>query len=183
MAVGEIGLDFFVAELNSQELRQKQEWFYQQQLIMAREFNLPVLLHIRKSQDRVLKYLRSENIKQGIAHAFNGSLQQARQFLEQGFKLGFGGAMTWNRALQIRRLAAELQNDSIVLETDSPDIPPSWLAQNEHNTPEQIPNIANELAQLRACDLLELSAQLFQNTLEALPRLKKLIASDVFESR
>ena len=122
VGIGEIGLDYFVEGLDPH----KQEYFFHAQLDLAQQFNLPVILHVRRSQDAILKALRRRKISGGIAHAFNGSFQQAEQFIELGFKLGFGGAATYERALQIRRLLVELPIDSIVTETDSPDIPLSW---------------------------------------------------------
>ena len=106
---------------------------------LAREFGLPVLLHIRRAQDVVLKHLRQVKVCGGIAHAFNGSRQQADEFIKRGFKLGFGGAMTYPRATRLRELAATLPLDSIVLETDSPDIPPSFLEPGQPNRPRSAP--------------------------------------------
>jgi Tat protein secretion system quality control protein TatD with DNase activity len=124
VAVGEIGLDFFVADLDPA----RQEHFFVEQLKLAREFDLPVLLHVRRSVDAVLKQLRRHRVRGGIAHAFNGSRQQADAFIGLGFKLGFGGTLTYPGSTRIRALAAELPLDAIVLETDAPDIPPAWLA-------------------------------------------------------
>ena len=104
VAVGEIGLDHFVPGLD----RALQERFYIAQLQLAAEFDLPVILHVRRSADTLLKHLRRIRVRGGIAHAFNGSEQQAMMFVDLGFKLGFGGAMTFDRALQIRRLAQTL---------------------------------------------------------------------------
>jgi TatD DNase family protein len=123
VAVGEIGLDHFVPGLDLA----RQERFYTAQLKLARDAGLPVILHVRRSADALLKGLRRIAVAGGIAHAFNGSAQQAGEFVQQGFKLGFGGAMTFERALNIRALATELPADAIVLETDAPDIPPQWL--------------------------------------------------------
>ena len=148
VAVGEIGLDFFVPGLGEGGLRDKQEYFYGEQLKIARDFDLPVLLHVRRSQDVILKHLRRIRVHGGIAHAFNGSFQQANEFLRLGFRLGFGGAMTFTRALQIRRLASELPLDAIVLETDAPDISPAWI-HPQRNSPEELPRIGDILAQLR----------------------------------
>ncbi len=144
VAIGEIGLDFFVqgADLS------RQAFFFTEQLKIAREFDLPVLLHVRRAVDEVLKYLRRFGIGKGIAHAFNGSFQQAEALIKQGFKLGFGGAMTYPRATRIRKLATELPLESIVLETDAPDIAPAWLAGGR-NTPQELLGIANTLAELR----------------------------------
>jgi TatD DNase family protein len=170
VAIGEIGLDFFIPQLNSGPLREKQEFFYSEQLKIARDFNLPVLLHVRRSQDHILKYLRRITVSGGIAHAFNGSQQQADAFIGLGFKLGFGGAMTFTRALQIRRLAAELPSDALVLETDAPDIAPAWL-HSKRNSPTELPQIGEVLAQLRSISADEIAAITSQNARNVLPRL------------
>jgi TatD DNase family protein len=131
VAVGEIGLDYFVPQLTQAPWREKQEALYRAQLKLARQFDLPVLLHVRRSADRLLKHLREVagpgGRWQGIAHAFNGSEVQAQAFIKLGFKLGFGGALTFERAHQLRHLAQTLPLDALVLETDAPDIPPHWL--------------------------------------------------------
>lgn len=174
VAIGEIGLDFFVSELRDTPLREKQEFFYSEQLKIARDFGLPVLLHVRRSQDIILKYLRRIAVPSGIAHAFNGSFQQAEEFIRLGFKLGFGGAMTFTRALQIRRLAAELPQEALVLETDAPDIAPVWVHPGR-NSPEQLPRIGRELAALRGMPA-ELIAQITSgNARAAMPRLAPLM--------
>ena len=170
VAIGEIGLDFFVPELQQGLLREKQEYFYSEQLKLAREFALPVLLHVRRSQDIILKYLRRIATPGGIAHAFNGSFQQAEAFVELGFKLGFGGAMTFPRSLQIRRLAAQMPLASIVLETDAPDISPAWL-HPARNTPDQIPRIGEVLAALRAMPLEQVAQHTANNARTVLPRM------------
>jgi TatD DNase family protein len=148
VAVGEIGLDLFVRGLDVAA----QEHFYAEQLKIARDHDLPVLLHCRKSSDLLLKHLRRIRVPGGIAHAFNGSAQQAAAFIKLGFRLGFGGAFTWPRAHHLRRLAAELPLDAIVLETDSPDIPPVWIGRGR-NAPGELPRIAAALAGLRELDV------------------------------
>ena len=173
VAIGEIGLDFFVPGLGEGALREKQEHFYVEQLKLAREFDLPVLLHVRRSQDTLLKYLRRMKVRGGIAHAFNGSFQQAEAFIGLGFKLGFGGAMTFTRALQIRRLATTLPLEALVLETDAPDISPAWL-HPQKNTPAQIPLIAAVMANLREIELNQLAEATTANAGIALPRLALL---------
>lgn len=170
VGLGEIGLDFFVKEISEGAPRARQEHFYVEQLKIAREFDLPVILHVRRSQDMLLKYLRRIKVRGGIAHAFNGSFQQAQAFIDMGFKLGFGGAMTYPRALQIRRLAEQLPLDTIVLETDAPDISPAWL-HPQHNTPDQIPKIGAVLAQLRQLPVEEIAVQTSANARAALTRL------------
>jgi TatD DNase family protein len=159
VAVGEIGLDGFVPGLDMA----RQQLFYKAQLRLAQQHGLPVILHVRRSADLLLQGLRHTPVKGGIAHAFNGSLQQAHMFIDLGFKLGFGGALTYERALQLRRLAAELPLDALVLETDAPDIPPHWLyvtaeqrlrgMPQGRNAPDQIPRIAQVLADLRGVSL------------------------------
>ncbi|WP_211463314.1 TatD family hydrolase [Collimonas silvisoli] len=173
VAIGEIGLDFFVPGLDSGPMREKQEHFYVEQLKLAREFDLPVLLHVRRSQDILLKHLRRIKVPGGIAHAFNGSFQQAQAFIGLGFRLGFGGAMTFTRALQIRRLAVELPLEALVLETDAPDMSPSWL-HPQINHPQEIPRIGAVLAELRGIAPAELAQATAANARAALPRLAAL---------
>ncbi|MBC3917442.1 TatD family hydrolase [Undibacterium sp. CY18W] len=172
VAIGEIGLDYFVLALTQSPLREKQEYFYVEQLKIARDFDLPVLLHVRRSQDIILKHLRRIKVRGGIAHAFNGSQQQAEAFIALGFKLGFGGAMTFTRALQIRRLATGLPLESIVLETDAPDIPPHWLTAGA-NSPSQLPQIGSVLAELREMDKAQVAAITSSNALTILPRMQR----------
>ena len=148
VAIGEIGLDLFVKDLDPAT----QEFFFVEQLKIAQDYDLPVLLHCRKANDELLKQLRKIRVRGGIAHAFNGSPQQANEFIKLGFKLGFGGAFTWPRANNLRRLAVDLPLDAIVLETDSPDIPPVWIGRGR-NAPGELPRIAQTLAELRKMDL------------------------------
>lgn len=176
VAIGEIGLDFFVPDLKTAAMAEKQTHFYREQLKIARDFGLPVLLHVRRSQDLVLKQLRAIPVAGGIAHAFNGSLQQAQAFMALGFKLGFGGAMTFTRALQIRRLAVALPLDAIVLETDAPDISPAWL-HPARNSPEQLPQIGQHLADLRGQAAGDVARITSANVAAVLPRLAQLAAT------
>jgi TatD DNase family protein len=179
VAVGEIGLDHFVPGHD----RERQRRFYAAQLRLARDAGLPAIVHVRRSADALLKELRRIDVPGGIAHAFNGSAQQAAQFAARGFRLGFGGAMTFERALQIRHLAASLPDSVPVLETDAPDIPPQWLyVKSEHrahrpaarNEPAQLPRIAATLAELRGWSLEETAARTGANVRAALPRLAAL---------
>lgn len=174
VAVGEIGLDFFVPGLDAD----RQIWFYEQQIQIARELELPVILHVRKSSDRLLKTLRAKPVVGGIAHAFNGSVQQAKTFVDLGFKLGFGGAMTYDRALKLREMAATLPLESLVMETDAPDIQPHWLyttAQERaagkpqgRNSPAELPRIAQEVAALRGISVQQLAQATSANARAAL---------------
>lgn len=184
VAVGEIGLDYFVPDLDPE----RQWFFYIEQLKLAREFNLPVILHVRRSADMLLKGLRQiqgGGKSRGIAHAFNGSDQQAQQFIELGFKLGFGGAATFDRAQQIRHLVKTVPIESIVLETDAPDMPPHWIyktaeqrAEGElqgRNGPMELVRIAAEIALIRGVDVDEFARVTVENTVHALPNLAFLI--------
>lgn len=175
VAIGEIGLDFFIPALKTPDMREKQERFYAAQLDLAVRYGLPVLLHVRRSQDILLKYLRRRAAIGGIAHAFNGSFQQAEQFIASGFALGFGGAMTFTRALQIRRLAAELPLESLVLETDAPDIPPAWLGEpggaTPRNEPGEVAGVARVMAELRNLALEDVIHATAVNARRVLPRL------------
>lgn len=171
VAVGEIGLDFFVEHYDVG----RQEYFLAEQLKLARDFDLPVILHIRRSQDVVLKQLRrifgkQAGPKSGIAHAFNGSPQQADAYLELGFHLGFGGTLTFPRSTRIRELARTLPLEAIVLETDAPDIPPSFI-HGARNEPLQLPRIAAELAVLRGLSPDEIASSTTAAAHAALPGL------------
>jgi len=167
VAIGEIGLYFFMPHYDAAE----QEFYFVEQLKLAREFNLPVLLHLRRAQDTVLKHLRQIKVCGGIAHAFNGSRQQADEFIKLDFKLGFGGAMTYPRATRLRELAATLPLEAIVLETDAPDIPPEFLARGLPNQPQYLPRIAQTLAALRGITLEEIARATTSNALAVLPAL------------
>lgn len=183
VAVGEIGLDFFGPDPDPA----RQESFFAAQLALARRHGLPAILHVRRSADKLLKHLRPAGVT-GIAHAFNGSAQQADEFVKLGFKLGFGGNVTFERAQQIRRLAAALPLSALVLETDAPDIPPQWLyrtaVQREdgqpqgRNEPAELPRIAREMAKLRAMPVEALALATRDNALHALPKLAPLLAGD-----
>jgi TatD DNase family protein len=179
VAVGEIGLDHFVPGLDLA----RQERFYVAQLKLARDAGLPVILHVRRSADALLKGLRRIRVMGGIAHAFNGSAVQAGQFVERGFRLGFGGAMTFERALQIRSLARDLPEAALVLETDAPDIPPHWLyrtaaeraeGQASRNEPAELPRIGAVLAELRGWTVERTAAVTAANAVASLPRLSVL---------
>ena len=180
VAVGEIGLDFFVPGLDAEH----QIKIYRAQIQLARQFDLPVLLHVRKSSDRLLQQLRATPVRGGIAHAFNGSAQQAQMFIDLGFKLGFGGAVSFERAHKLRQLAAELPLSALVLETDAPDIPPHWVytpaeqraagAPQGRNSPAELPRIAQVVAELRGLPVEALAAATTANAQAALPRLAGL---------
>ena len=180
VGIGEIGLDFFVPGLDAAT----QQHFYLAQLKLARRHDLPVILHVRRSADQLLGGLRRVGLTTGgIGHAFNGSRQQADAFLALGFKLGFGGTVTFDRSLQIRRLAAELPEEALVVETDAPDIPPQWLYRTaeeraagatSRNEPGELPRIGACLAGLRGWTPEQAAAITTRNARAALPRLAAL---------
>lgn len=180
LAVGEIGLDFFVPGLDAE----RQLQIYRAQIALARRFDLPVILHVRQSSDKLLQQLRATPVRGGIAHAFNGSAQQAQMFIDLGFKLGFGGAATYERAHKLRRLAAELPLSALVLETDAPDIPPHWVYTTAEqraaglpqgrNSPAELPRIAQVIAGLRGMPLADLAVATTRNACAALPGLAAL---------
>jgi len=143
-----------------------------------------VILHVRRSADALLAGLRRVPVAGGIAHAFNGSAQQARTFVDLGVALGFGGAITFERALNIRRLATTLPQSSLVAETDAPDIPPQWLYRNAdqraagdvaRNEPAELPRIAATLAALRKWSIDETATITSANVRRVLPRLGRTL--------
>ena len=163
VAIGEIGLDYFVSGLD----RASQQSLFEAQLAVARDANLPVILHVRKSHDAVLETLRRIPVRGGICHAFNGSLQQAARYIEMGFRLGFGGMLTFQRSVKLRALARELPVEALVLETDAPDM---TVAQHrgERNSPEYLPYCLAALASVRDTDAEELARIATANTREVL---------------
>ncbi|MFC7409661.1 TatD family hydrolase [Hydrogenophaga atypica] len=185
VAVGEIGLDLFVPALCTPEMRDRQTHFYRAQLRIARRHGLPVILHVRRSADLLLKHLRQLPVIGGIAHAFNGSEVQAQAFVDRGFKLGFGGALTFDTARQLRHLATTLPLQALVLETDAPDIPPQWLytpaaeraagVPQGRNSPAELPRIGAVLAELRGLAPEAVARATSANACQALPRLATLV--------
>jgi TatD DNase family protein len=197
VAVGEIGLDFFVPALCIPSMRQRQQQVFRAQLKLAKAHGLPVLLHVRKSADLIVKHLRevwgvtsAQSLpagQAGIAHAFSGSAEQAHALLRLGFCLGAGGAMTFEGARQLRHLAATLPASAWVMETDSPDIPPQWLyataAQRASgqdqgvNTPAELPRIGAEMAALRGVAASVWARQTTANALAAVPGLQTILSN------
>ena len=147
VAIGEIGLDYYVDGLD----HARQQSLFEAQLQIARAAGLPVILHVRKSHDQVLAILKRIHVRGGIAHAFNGSLQQASRYSDLGFKLGFGGMLTYERSTKLRALARALPIDSIVLETDAPDMTVS-RHQGDRNSPEYLPYCLKALSEVRDKD-------------------------------
>jgi TatD DNase family protein len=147
IAVGEIGLDFFADGLD----RARQQRLFAEQLACARAANLPVILHVRKAHAQVLAALKATPVRGGIVHAFSGGIEEARRYLDLGFKLGFGGMLTFERSTKLRRLAAGLPLDALVLETDAPDLTVA-AHRGSRNSPEYLPDVLQALAQVRGED-------------------------------
>ena len=163
VAVGEIGLDFYVSGLD----HDRQQQLFEAQLVMARDAGLPVILHVRKSHDQVLSTLKRVRVCGGICHAFNGSLQQASQYSELGFRLGFGGMLTFERSTRLRKLATGLPLQLLVLETDAPDMAVAQH-QGERNSPEYLPYCLAALAEVRDEDPEEVARVTTENVREVL---------------
>ncbi len=145
VALGEIGLDYYIEGLD----KKAQQDLFEKQLKIAQKAHLPVLLHVRKAHDQVLATLRAKHFSHGgLVHAFNGSYQQATQYIKLGFGISICGTVTYDRAKKIRGIAVELPKQSLVLETDAPDLP---LAdrRGKNNLPEYLPEILETLAWLR----------------------------------
>lgn len=148
IAVGECGLDFFLPDLDVQ----RQTEFFSAQLKLAKQFDLPVIIHARRSVDAVLSCIRRVGGLRGVVHSFAGSLQQAVQLIAQGFYLGVGGTLTYERAQRLRYVLKTVPLEFLLLETDAPDQPDSqWRGQR--NTPLRLPVIAEALAELRSCSV------------------------------
>jgi TatD DNase family protein len=146
-AVGEFGLDYYLPELD----RERQQTLFEAQLQLAADFELPALLHVRRSHAPVTAALKRFKLKRaGVIHAFSGSREEAREYLRLGFKLGLGGAATWPQALRLRKVIAELPLDGVVLETDSPDMAPA-MYPGQRNSPVHLPDICVALAEIMGC--------------------------------
>ncbi len=154
VAIGEIGLDFYHKDSD----RDKQIYYLDQQLSIAEKLQLPVLLHVRKAHADVLTLLKKYRLCGGIAHAFNGSNEQAQEYIKLGFKLGFGGVLTYEGSSKIRRLAKELPLSAIVLETDAPDMPGA-AHRGQRNSPEYLIEALSTLAEIRGESVDEIASQ------------------------
>ncbi|MGH8345403.1 MAG: TatD family hydrolase [Pseudomonas sp.] len=161
-AVGEIGLDYFIETLD----RDRQQALFEAQLQLAADFNLPALIHVRRSHAAVIATLKRFRLKRaGIIHAFAGSQEEAREYIKLGFKLGLGGAPTWPQALRMHRVLAQLPLDSVVLETDSPDMAPAMFP-GQRNSPVHLPAICAALAQWMAISPEQLATASTANSCE-----------------
>lgn len=161
IAVGEIGLDFFLRDLD----RERQRTLFEAQLELAAAASLPVIIHARKSHDQVLAALKRIRVPGGIAHAFNGSRQQAGKYMDLGFKLGVGGMLTFERSTKLRALARNLPLEALVLETDAPDMAVA-AHRGERNSPEFLPDVLAALADVRREAPALVAAQTTRNARE-----------------
>jgi TatD DNase family protein len=161
-AIGEIGLDYYIPGSD----RERQQAFFDAQLRLAADFDLPPLLHVRRSHADVIATLKRHKLKRcGIVHAFAGSREEAREYIRLGFKLGLGGAATWPQALRMHRVLPELPLQSLVLETDSPDMAPA-MHPGKRNSPEHLPAICEALAGLLGIEPAELAQVSTRNACE-----------------
>jgi len=158
VAVGEIGLDYYRKDLD----RQKQNVFFEKQLIIAKQHRLPVIIHNRKAHDDCLTLLQEHQINSGIVHAFNGSVQQAEKYIEQGLLLGFGGMLTYERSRKLRSLAKQLPLTSLVLETDAPDMTVAQF-KGKRNSPQYIPYVLGALSQIKSLPFEQVAQITFDN--------------------
>ncbi len=175
VAIGEIGLDTFTEEMKFVDNYRKQQNFFIEQLNLAKNYNLPVLLHVRKSHADVIKILKNQKFTLGgIAHSFSGGIQEAKQFVKLGFKIGITGQVTNPNAKKLRKTMLELVKsmglDSIVIETDCPDMTPlaCHASHQYRNVPANLIFVFNELSQLLNIDKVLLSKKLWQNSISAL---------------
>jgi TatD DNase family protein len=166
VAVGECGLDFYIPEYECEA----QIKLFDAQLQIARNHQLPVIIHCRKAMDQVLKLLRRNTPLTGVLHSFNGSRQQADQAMELGFKFGIGGPITYERAKKMRALVSQLPQDALLLETDAPD-QPVFGHQGKRNEPALMVNVLRALAEARGEPIDEVAAYTTRNakTLFQLP--------------
>ena len=161
-AVGEFGLDYYVETLD----KARQQSLFEGQLQLACDFELPALLHVRRSHAQVIATLkRYKPARAGIIHAFAGSYEEAREYIKLGFRLGLGGAGTWPQAVRLRKTLPRLPLESIVLETDAPDMAPAMFA-GERNSPEHLPEIAGALAEVMGIDVQVLAEASSKNACE-----------------
>ncbi|QMI06521.1 metal-dependent hydrolase [Citrobacter sp. RHB25-C09] len=160
VAVGEIGLDLYREDPQFA----KQEEFLDAQLKLAKRYDLPVLLHSRRTHDKLAMHLKRQDLpRTGVVHGFSGSLQQAERFVQLGYKIGVGGTITYPRASKTREVMAQLPLSALLLETDAPDMPLNGF-QGQPNRPEQAARVFDVLCELRAEPSDVIADALYRNT-------------------
>lgn len=163
-AVAEIGLERALPDLLTDEFWQKQCHFFERQLYLAKQFDLPVNIHSRKSHDQIFTFLKRISLPQcGVIHGFSGSYDQAKRFVDLGYKIGVGGTITYQRANKTRQAIAKLPLDALVLETDSPDMPVFGF-QGQPNRPERIVQIFHALCELRGEETEQIREMIWRNS-------------------
>ncbi len=168
IAIGECGLDYYLKDLD----RDKQLYFFDAQLAIASKFDLPVIIHSRKATEQVIRQVKKYKNIRGMIHSYSGSMEQAKQLIELGFYLSFGGAITYDKATKLRSIARQLPDHTLLIETDAPDQPPSRY-HGTRNQPDYISEVIASLAELRDCSPQQLMAITSQNT-QTLFRLDSL---------
>lgn len=173
VAIGEIGLDYFVDELKTPELKEKQEYFFREQLRLAMQYRKPVVLHVRKAHAEVIAILRDMRFREGgIVHAWSGGIEEARQYVKLGFRLGIGGALTYDQSRRLRAVVGAMPLSALVLETDAPDMTPQSYraagAGRTRNSPEFLPAVALVLSELKGIPLVQLVREMRQQSCQAL---------------
>lgn len=175
VAVGEIGLDYFLTELKEPSLLERQQAFFREQLRLATRFNKPVILHVRKAHHDVIRILHEEKFRGGgIVHAYSGGIEEARHYARLGFKLGIGGPITYDQSKRLRSVAEQMPLDALVLETDAPDMIPrphreaNPAGGRTRNSPEFLPSVAAGLAEVKGLPLPELVTAMRQNSIAVL---------------
>jgi TatD DNase family protein len=153
VAVGECGLDYFVDGLDPRD----QLYFFEAQLRLAREFDLPVIVHARRAVDAVITAIRRIGGLRGVVHSFSGSPQQAEQLWRERFLLGLGGPVTYERARRLRKLAATMPLEWLLLETDAPDQPDAAI-RGQRNEPARLVQVLDTIAQLRGVQASEVAS-------------------------
>ncbi|KAA1049534.1 TatD family hydrolase [Pseudocitrobacter sp. 73] len=160
IAVGEIGLDLYRQDPQFE----RQQRLLDAQLQLAKKYDLPVILHSRRTHDKLAMHLKRHALpRTGVVHGFSGSLQQAERFVELGYKIGVGGTITYPRASKTRAVMAQLPLSALVLETDAPDMPLNGY-QGQPNRPERVAQVFNELCTLRDEAPAEIAEALWRNS-------------------
>lgn len=173
VAVGEIGLDYFLDELKSPALKAKQQEFFRAQLGVAMRYRKPVILHVRKAHQDVIHILHELKFREGgIVHAYSGGIEEARHYAKMGFRLGIGGPLTYDQSKRLRAVVVDMPLELLVLETDAPDMIPLQhrdpLVRRTRNSPEFLSAVAVAMAELKHLPVAEVQAVTRQQSLAVL---------------
>jgi TatD DNase family protein len=173
VAVGEIGLDYFLDELKRPELKARQQEFFRAQLELAMRYRKPVILHVRKAHQDVIHILHELKFREGgIVHAYSGGIEEARHYTKMGFRLGIGGSLTYDQSKRLRAVVADMPLEALVLESDAPDMVPLQhrdpLVRRTRNSPEFLSAVAMAMADLKNRSFAEVQAVTRQQSLAVL---------------